>query len=167
MNRPSLYVAIALIAVLSADHLHGGEMDGEWVSIASIRHGFQQLGGPFTASIKDGKLYAVHDGKLHEWGNMSENTDVTPSQFKVEMAGDLKGSGKSINGIFSISGDTMFTCFNSLYNSKRPAAFTSTKDNGNSLIVWMRKEALLKSGANSNSDSPKKSPAAPSDVKTD
>lgn len=142
MTRSCIYVAIALIAVLSTEYLHGGEMDGEWVSIARIRSGSQQFGEPTTASIKDGKFHTLRDGKLSELRKLSEETDVTPTQYKVKMTGDVKDSGTSFNGIVSISGDTMFTCVHPIPDAKRPTAFTSTKDNGNILIVWMRKKAL-------------------------
>lgn len=124
--------------------LCSGEMDGEWVSVARVRGGEQQIGSPTHAVIKDGKFNTVRDGKLSEVGNIREVARSTPHQYDVEMTGDVEDSGKSFHGIFSVSGDTMFTCVNPTPGATRPADFTSTKKNGNILIVWIREHGVSK-----------------------
>lgn len=122
------------------------EMNGEWVSISRIRGGEQQYGSATEAVIKDGKFNTVREGETRELGNISEDTKNTPNQYSVEMTGSVPDSGKSFNGIFMVSADTMVTCVNPVADGQRPAEFKSTKENGNILVVWMRKSAAEKMG---------------------
>jgi uncharacterized protein (TIGR03067 family) len=117
-------------------------MDGEWISVARIRAGVQQISAPSHAVIENGKFNTVRDGKVQELGKISEAVDVSPHQYNILMEGDVPDSGKSFHGIFSISGDTMFTCVNPEAESGRPGEFLSTRENGNILIVWVRKQTL-------------------------
>ena len=123
------------------------EMDGKWVSVSRISAGVQQMTLPAYAVIKDGKFNTEREGKLSELGNISETTTTPINHYNVEMTGEVELSGKSFHGIFAVSGDTMFTCVNPEPSGDRPTAFSSTKDNGNVLIVWMRKETLAKLNA--------------------
>lgn len=131
-------------SVLTTPGLSAGEMDGEWASVVRIRGGEQQLGTQTEAVIKDGKFNTVRNGELSELGTMRENIDGKPNQYTVTMTGDVADSGKSFNGIFVISADTMFTCVTPTPDARPPAEFRSTKEDGNILIVWMRKSVASK-----------------------
>jgi len=137
------FTTIAILFI-NASFLHAGEMDGEWITVSRIRGGEQQLGTPSEAVIKDGKFNTVREGKLSELGDIKETPDENPAQYNVDMKGDVEDGGKSFHGIFSISGDTMFTCVNPNPNGKRPTEFKSTKENGSILIVWIRKSVAAK-----------------------
>ena len=135
--------AIAILFV-TGSFLHAGEMDGEWITVSRIRGGEQQFGAPSEAVIKDGKFNTVRNATLSELGDIKEIRDANPAQYNVDMKGDGEDSGKSFHGIFSVSGDTMFTCVNPIPDGKRPTEFKSTKENGTYLIVWIRKSAAAK-----------------------
>lgn len=135
--------------------LNAGEMDGEWVTVARVRGGEQLLGTPSGAVIKDGKFNTVREGELSEVGDIKEIIGPSPSQYNVKMTGDVEDSGKSFQGIFTVSGDTMFTCVNPTPNGERPRGFYSSKANGNILIVWIRKSTVAKM------EFPNSSPAKP------
>lgn len=138
------YILLALLAVSFCNCAYANEMDGEWVSISRISAGKQQITTPTHAVIKAGKFNTVRDGKLSELGKITETTTKTPKQYNVNMTGKVKFSGKSFHGIFAISGDTMLTCVNPKPSGDRPAMFSSTKENGNIMIVWMRKDTLAR-----------------------
>ena len=141
---PLQYVTVLALGLAASSYAYGSEMDGEWVSISRISAGEQQLTTPTRAVIKDGKFSTVRDGKLSELGNIRETRSEIPNGYDVEMTGEVELSGKSFHGIYSISGDTMLTCVNPKPSGKRPKFFSSTKENGHVMIVWMRKSAFAK-----------------------
>lgn len=138
------FVLLGIIAVSLCTYANANEMDGEWISVSRISAGQQQITTPTHAVIKDGKFNTVRDGKLSELGKITETTTETPKQYNVDMTGEVELSGKTFHGIFSVSGDTMFTCVNPKPSGERPVSFTSTKENGNVMIVWIRKDTLAK-----------------------
>lgn len=143
MSRVHFFLASVFVASLANSAL-AHEMDGEWISVSRISAGEQQITTPSHAVIKDGKFNTVRDGQLSELGSISETTSETPKQYNVEMTGEVELSGESFHGIFAISGDTMLTCVNPKPGGERPDAFTSTEENGNVMIVWIRKDTLVK-----------------------
>ena len=139
----SIFLATSAV-FLSARYSDAGNMDGEWVSVTRIRAGAQQLGVATNAQIRDGKFSTIQNGKISEAGKMTEVTDGAIPGYSLIMSEEVASVGKSFNGIYSVSGDTMFTCVSPVPDAKRPTAFTSTKENGHILIVWMRKAAVAK-----------------------
>lgn len=151
MNRLNLTI-FGVLAVTICNYTNANEMDGEWISVSRISAGEQQITTPTHAVIKDGKFNTVRDGELSELGKITETLTATPKQYNVDMTDEVELSGKSFSGIFAVSGDTMFTCVNPEPDGERPTVFSSTKKNGNVMIVWIRKDTLAKLQALTSKD---------------
>lgn len=116
-----------------------GQMDGEWVSISSVRAGVQQAGASIQTVIKDGKINTVRDGKHEEEGIIHEALKSRPHRYILEMKGDDQDADKKFLGIFTVSGDTMLTCVNIDPGGEHPVEFKSSEADGRILTVWQRK----------------------------
>ena len=151
----TLKLSIVLAMSFATITLYAGEMDGEWVTVSKIRGGSQEIRSPAIVVIKKGKIKTVriNTGRVTELGNISELTSKSPNQYNIDMSGGDDLSGKSFHGIFSISGDTLFTCVNPEPSGERPTEFKSTKENGNLLVIWIRKSVLAKLNELANNSS--------------
>lgn len=134
------FLVIAMLG-MAAPCLLGGEMDGEWVSLARVRGGDVQAGEPSYAVILDGKFSTKHEGVLTGVGDLKEVAETSPSHYSIHVTGDGEDKGKSFHGIFAVSGDLMITCANPTPEGGPPTKFVSTKENQNILVVWIRKSA--------------------------
>jgi len=89
-------------------------------------------------TIKDGKLIVNFkvDDKLEE-KSAAITIDATQKPIQINMVPD---KDKTVPGILQLDGDTLKICWNDTPSGKRPAGFTTSKEDKNFMLVLKREK---------------------------
>jgi RNA polymerase sigma factor (sigma-70 family) len=107
------------------------QLQGIW-SVVSIEQGGKPAKLEKTVFMVDGKRACLQtdDGELQ--GGLYLDPASKPKTYDFVM------SGRTIEGIYSLDGDTLRLCYNPATDAKRPLSFVTEKDSGQFLFVLKR-----------------------------
>jgi uncharacterized protein (TIGR03067 family) len=138
LTAPALAVLL-LPAMLWADDAPKGDkdLDGEWQLESSLHSGkAPPADAPKPMLSIHGSALTIKDGDKAYKATLKIDAGKTPRTLDMTIE-EGESKGKTALAIYEVKGDELRVC-NADSGKDRPAEFSSTEDNGNTLMVLKR-----------------------------